>query len=158
MEFLLIAIGIISALIFTFVGYIIYTYIRLRIHKNKIRNIYSQIKGQVNIKHVLLKEYIEMNKDEIDEKIYSDIQEKLIRYNHESNDIDNLKEHNYAFNHYMKSLNDDLLSRQCNKAEEKINHIKGYYNEVVNFYNNYKSNKVNSFVAKTLDFNDEKVY
>ena len=35
---------------------------------------------------------------------------------------------------------------------------KEYYNELVCFYNRFKAQKINSILAKALDFSDEKLY
>ena len=72
--------------------------------------------------------------------------------------IDTIKEFNEFYSKYLKSFNDDLLLKQCEESEVKINYIKEYYNELVSGYNEYKSNGVNYYFAKAMAIEDEKLY
>ena len=142
-EILWVLLGILVSVIVLLVGYFIFSYIRIFKHKGKINNILLQIKGQLDIKHVLL--------DEIDEKKYKDIKDRLNSYNLINKNVDLLKDFNEVYVYYMHSFNDDLISKQCNESEEKINYIKGYYNELVCFFNRYKSNGINAFLTRKED-------
>ena len=152
-------IGIGSALFVLGILYLGYLLINMYIHRNRIRSILVQIRGQVDIKHDLLREYIEINRDSIEEEKYDDLSTKLNMYK-SSNlvEVNVLKDFNDYWNYYMKSFDDHLLSSQCDEGEVKINHIKDYYNELVCFFNNYKSNKVNSLLSKAMSIRDEKLY
>lgn len=156
-EFMWILIGISSVLLVLLLIYPSQAYIKMRVNKTKIQNIFLQIEGQVSIKYNLLKEYLEINKDSIDEEKYKEITERLNAYGRIKN-VDILKDFNVIYSYYMHSFDDHLLSKQCKDSEEKIGHIKEYYNELVCFYNRYKSNKINSFVAKVMSIDDEKLY
>lgn len=157
-EFVLVLLGIACALIVALIAYPSQVFIKMRTNRNKINNIFAQIKGQVDIKHTLLKEYIEINKDSIGEEKFNIINEKINSYKMSVKNVDTLKDYNDMYAYYMKSFDDNLLINQCNESEEKINHIKEYYNELVYFYNRYKASPVNSFLAKALSIEDEKLY
>jgi uncharacterized membrane protein YgaE (UPF0421/DUF939 family) len=158
-EFIWVLIGICSALLIAFIVYLNQAYIKIYHHRKKIKNILMQIRGQVEVKHTLLKEYLEINKDLITDKKYKEISDKLNAYNLISaSNIDSLKEFNDLYAYYMKSFNDNLLIKQCDESEEKINYIKDYYNELVCYYNRYKSSGFNSFLAKAMAIADEKLY
>ena len=79
-------------------------------------------------------------------------------YNLINKNVDLLKDFNEVYVYYMHSFNDDLISKQCNESEEKINYIKGYYNELVCFFNRYKSNGINAFLTRLISIEDEKLY
>lgn len=157
-EFVFVILGVLFALLIVVIAYPSQMFIKMRINKNKINNIYSQIKTQVDIKHSLLKEYIEINKDSINEEKYYEINEKINSYTRNVNSVDILKDYNDVYAYYMNNLEDDLLIKQCGESEEKISHIRGYYNELVCYYNRYKSNGINSFLSKALSIDDEKLY
>ena len=157
-EFLFILLGVISAILIALIAYPSQVFIKMRVNKSKINNIYSQIKAQVDIKHSLLKEYIEINKDSINEEKYNIINDKISSYIVNAKSIDTLKDYNNFYANYMNDLEDDLLMHQCKESEEKISHIREYYNELVCFYNTYKSNGVNSILSKVLSIGDEKLY
>lgn len=151
--------GVFSALLIALIVYPSQVYVKMRLNKTKIRNTFLQIEGQVGIKNNLLKEYIEINKDTISEEKYKEISERLNSYSFNGNkSVDSLKDFNDAYSHYMKSFDDALLHKQCEESQEKINYIKDYYNELVCFYNRYKSNGVNSIVSKVMAIEDEKLY
>jgi len=154
-----IIIGVFSAAFIVLLTYLVQVYVKIRIHKNRIKNILSQIKGQVNIKHDLLREYIEINKDSMEQEKYEDVINKLRLYKSSDDiNVNELKDFNEYCNYHLRSFDDNLLLKQCEESEVKINHIKSYYNEVVCFYNNYKSNKLNGVVSKTLDIKDAALY
>ena len=151
--------GIASALIVLLLAYPGQIYIKMKINKNKIKNTLVQIRGQIEIKHDLLKEYLEINKDSIDGNIYEAVTNKLCSYNYKNEwDIEILKDFNNYYLHQLKSFDDNLLSRHCDESETKIACIKDYYNELVYGFNNYKSNGFNYFVAKAMSIEDEKLY
>ena len=154
-----IIVGVFSAAFIVLLTYLIQVYVKIRIHKTRIKNILSQIRGQVNIKHDLLREYVEINKDSIEQEKYDDVINKLSLYksNNEIGVVE-LKDFNEYCNIHLKSFDDTLLVKQCEESEVKINHIKSYYNEVACFFNNYKSNKLNGIVSKAMDIEDATLY
>ena len=100
-----------------------------------------------------------INKDIIEEDKYSDIAESINNYSSKrSIDIDVLKDFNSYYAYCLKSFDDDLLVKQCNESEAKINYIKEYYNELVCSYNRYKSNGVNLVLSKAMSIKDAKLY
>ena len=159
MEFIWVIVGIFSAIVILGFIYPLQMYLKMRANKKKIENILVQIRGQVSIKHSLLKEYIEINKDVIEEDKYNDMIESINHYSSKKSlDIDVLKDFNNYYSYCMKSFDDTLLIHQCNESEEKINYIKDYYNELVDSYNRYKSNGVNLVISKAMSIEDAKLY
>lgn len=156
-KFIWILIGVSLVVIGALLIYPSQVYIKMRSSKTKIRNILKQIEGQVSIKHSLLKEYLEINKDSMTEEKYNEIYLKLKEYGCDKN-IEILKDFNQTYSEYMYSFDDNLLNNQCKNSEEKIGYIKEYYNELVSSYNNYKANKINNFVAKIMSIKDEQLY
>ena len=154
-----IIIGVICALVIAFIAYITQVFIRIIVNKNRIKNTLAQISGQVDVKHNLLKEYLKLNKDGIVDETFNKINVLLNEYeSSKEKDVDTLKEFNSSYVTYMKSFDDSLLCKQCDESEEKINYIKEYYNELVCFFNRYKSNGVNVILSKALSINDAKLY
>lgn len=152
-------IGIGSALVIAIFVYFLYSYLKINVHHTKIKNTLAQIRGQVDIKYDLLKQYIELNKDSINEDRYIDFNNVLNLYKNSNEiDVESLKDFNISCNYYLKSFQDTLLIKQCDESEEKIEHIKDYYNELVCFFNRLKSNGFNSFLARAMSIKDEKLY
>ncbi len=159
MEFIWWLIGTLSVIFIIGCIYPIVMYIKMRVNKKKLENILAQIRGQVSIKHSLLKEYIEINKDIIEEEKYTNIIESINHYSSKKIlDIDGLKRFNKYYVNCMNSFDDSLLINQCNESELKINYIKEYYNELVCSYNSYKSNGLNAVLAKVMSIEDAKLY
>lgn len=158
-EIMAIILGITLAFLTIIIGYVLQVFIKMHNNKVKIRNTLIQIKGQVDIKYKLLKEYVDINKDSILEDKLKTINEKLNDYNlYESKDINSLKTFNSLYVEYMKSFDDSLLNKQCDESEDKINYIKDYYNELVSNHNSYKSNGLSLFLSKAFSLEDEKTY
>ena len=154
-----IIVGVIFALVIASISYVVQVFVRINVNKNKIKNTLAQISGQVDVKHNLLKEYIKINKDGIVDETFNKINSVLNEYeNYKGMDIDTLKEFNTSYVLYLKSFDDSLLCKQCDESEEKINYIKEYYNELVCFFNRYKSNGVNVILSKALSIDDAKLY
>lgn len=154
-----ILLGIILTFLIVSIGYLVIIVFKLNSHKKKIKNTMIQIRGQVDVKFNLLKEYMEINKDSILEDKVMEITDKLNTYDlNKLLDIEEIKTFNDIYGDYMNSFDDSLLSRKCKESDEKIGYIKDYYNELVNQYNNYKSNKVNLVLSKAFSIEDEKLY
>lgn len=142
--------------IFAITIYPLQLYIRTRINKKKIKLALNKIHVQVDLKHSLLKQYIEINKDTIDEDKYLEIEGKLANYMANGcGDVNMLKKFNEVYSSYLFSFDDSLLQRKCRESEEMIKNIKVYYNNMVVDYNKYKSNKVNKILSKALFIDDE---
>ena len=158
-EIVWISLGVLSAILVGVIAFVIQILVRIKINKSKIKNTLIQIRGQVEIKHDLLKEYLEMNKDLIDADVYVNLNNKLnsYRYKKEFN-IDTIKEFNDFYSYHLNNFNDNLLIKQCKESDLKIDYIKDYYNELVSYFNEYKSNGVNYFFAKAMAIEDEKLY
>ena len=151
--------GIACTLVVLLIVYLCQVYIKMRVNKKKIKNTLVQIRGQVEIKHDLLKEYVEINKDSMDVDQYESYVNKLGSYNYNNEwNVDVLKEFNEYYNYHLRNFNDDLLIKQCDESELKIGYIKDYYNELVYGFNEYKSNGLNYFLAKAMSIEDEKLY
>ena len=158
-EFAWILVGVGSAIGISVFVYILQVCVKLFNNKNKIKKTLVQIKGQVDVKHDLLKEYVEINRDSIVEEKRVSINEKLNAYNSQDDkDIEILKEFNEVYVDYMRSFDDSLLNKQCDESEEKINYIKEYYNELVSFHNQYRATGINVVFAKAFSISDEKIY
>ena len=140
--------------------YPIYICIKMIVHKRKIKRALNVIYSQVDFKYSLLKEYLEINKDEIESEKYDEISEQLIHFNFNSKiNVKKLKTLNETYSRYLTSFDDSLLNRTCRESEEKIGRIRGYYNALVGIHNNYnKSTKINSVISKALLVGEETKY
>ena len=69
-----------------------------------------------------------------------------------------LKMYNDKFNDFISVSKNNEVIEKCNLAEEKINYVKEYYNEIVCAYNRFKSNKLISYLSKSFSINDAKLY
>ena len=146
--FMSILLGVIIAISSIVIVYPFVVYFNLKSHENRVTRIYAQLKNQLDIKHEIISELENKNKDVL----------KVIREYQTANIEIDLKKYNDIFNyHILSSKNEELISR-CNIAEDKINCIKDYYNEVVCSYNRYKDNMVASYLVKSFSFDDAKLY
>lgn len=146
--FMSILLGVIMAISSIVIVYPFVVYFNLKSHENRVTRIYEQLKNQLDIKHEIISELENKNKDVL----------KVIREYQTANIEIDLKKYNDIFNyHILSSKNEELISR-CNIAEDKINCIKDYYNEVVCSYNRYKDNMVASYLVKSFSFDDAKLY
>jgi hypothetical protein len=148
---ILVLLGVLMAVVIVGVSYPTYLYISLKIHEKKVKEVYVQIKAQVDIKCDLLSNIKDANK-EVDSVILEYTRDKKERY-----DLD-LKYYNEIFNKYIYAYADKECIFKCNDSEEKIEYIKGYYNEVVHTYNRLKSNVVTSYLSKCFLIDDAKLY
>lgn len=135
-------------------------YIKMRIHKRKIKKALNSIYNQVDFKYSLLKEYLEINKDEIEEEKYEEISEQLLNFNFKNKiNVRKLKTLNEIYSRYLTSFDDSLLNRTCKESEEKIGRLRGYYNALVGIHNHYnKATKINSVISKALLVCEEMKY
>ena len=150
-ETFLILFGVVSALGVLVVLYPVCLYIKLKKHEKKVKEVYLQIKAQVDIKCELL-----ASSGDSDPRLLNIIDE----YKKEDKivyDLD-LKSFNESFNHYISLTKNEELILKCNEAEEKINYVKDYYNEVVCSYNRFKSNKLAAYLSKSFLISDGKLY
>ena len=139
--------------------YPLYLYVRMKISKRKITSVLNKIRNQVDFKHSLLKEYVEINKDVIDEDKYMEIEHQLTYYcANKDNTVGDLKKLNEIYAAYMIEFNDGLLKRKCNESEEYITNMKEQYNSLVKGYNEYKSYKVNAILSKVMFIKDENIF
>ena len=150
---------IVIVVLVALISYPIQLYIRIYIGKRKINSALNKIHSQVDLKYNLLKEYIVINKDTIEEEKYSEIESKLSNYVPDKNiSASSLRDFNEIYSSYMFSFDDSLLKRTCNESNEEIQNIKNHYNSLVGNYNNYKSNKINSILAKAMFIDDETMF
>jgi len=146
--FMSILLGVIIAICAILIVYPFVIYVNLKIHQNRVNRIYTQLKNQIDIKHELINELENKNRDVL----------RAIREYQTANIELDLKKYNDSFNYFiLSSSNEDLINR-CNVAENKINYIKDYYNEVVCSYNRCKTNRVATYLSKSFSFDDAKLY
>ena len=134
-------------------------YIKMRTNKSKIKKLMGKIHRQVDFKRDLLKQYLEINRDVIDEEKYTEITSGLNDYRPEKiKDINNLKFLNDLYSKYMVSFDDALMSKTCNESNKEITNIREYYNNLVKDYNKFKSKKINSILSKVMLLDDEVIF
>lgn len=141
--------GVLTAIGVLLVSYPTYLYIMLRLNEKKVKEVYLQVKGQVDTKCELA---LTINNKELRSVIKEYTKDKKENYN-----LD-LKYYNETFNKYIYAYASKDIIVKCNEAEEKINHVKDYYNEVVSAHNEFKSNRVTSYLSKSFLINDGKLY
>ena len=155
----IIFISMICIILFAIIVYPIQLYIKMKINKKKIMIVVNKIYEQVDFKHSLLKEYLEINKDTMEEEKYIEIENELNNYGDRfSKDIVKIKNQNELYCKYMSSFDDGLLNRTCLASEKEIKKEKEKYNNLVNIYNKYKENKINSFLFKVMSIREEKIF
>lgn len=147
-EALFILFGVVSAVSALIVAYPLYVLINLKLQEKKVKMVYLQIKGQVDIKCDIA--------TCLKNKGY-DLDKSIQEYATNEYDLD-LKYYNDVFNHHILKSGSLQDIKRCNEAEEKINCTRDYYNEVVCSYNRYKSSKVSSYLAKSFSIEDAKLY
>lgn len=148
-EAIFILFGVLTAIGVLLVSYPTYLYIRLKMHEKKVKEVYLQLKTQVDFKCELASN---VNNKELEKVILEYTKDKKENYN-----LD-LKYYNEIFNKYIYAYSSESNIVKCNESEEKINHVKDYYNEVVSSYNSFKSNKVTAYLSKSFLINDGKLY
>ena len=152
-------VGVVSVGVIASLVYMLQVYWKMLSSKRKIKNVLVQIRGQVDIKFDLLSKYIITNEGSLNLAKLVEIKDKLDLYKDDNViDVEELKDYNEMYCYYIRSFNDKKLDVECDLSEKKIGYLKGYYNELVCTYNHYKSNKLNSWLAKVVAIEDEKLY
>lgn len=152
-------------LIVTF--YIIGIYNELIDASSKVEHQFKQINKEIKELEKIIPEVIELIKKDAkhEEKILNQLKEiktnKDDNINNRIEYYDNLNKHiNKVFElkkTYPKlKSNKDLASaeKKLKEINEKVDYASHFYNEVVEEYNNLKSNRIHKIVAKAFKLND----
>ena len=150
---------VIIVVLIALVSYPLHLFIKMKKNKKRIMKVLNEIYLQVDLKHNLLKQYLEINKDVIEEEKFLEMESILTSYDEKkAKNVKYLKKCNEIYSEYMFSFDDSLMKKTCKESNEQIKSIKDYYNVLVIDYNSYKSNKINSILSKAMFINDESMF
>lgn len=147
-QFISILLGVLIAIGIFVVVYPFVIYFKLKGYEKRVKELSYQIRAQMDIKCDLILTL---------EGTPKDVLNTIEDYRKYTNGYD-LKTYNDSFNKFVSTCKNTEVISKCDEAEEKINHIKEYYNEVVNSYNRFKNNKIAAYLSKSFSIADAKLY